>query len=265
MSGRPLPRREFLSCLSAFAGAAGFGVGLLGRPMGVAAAEDAAWEYEGATGPAFWPSLRGNAACGGQRQSPIDLAAARPMQGAELGFSFTPFTADFSHKGHTVQLAPRDEGQGNWLTLGGTRFDFRQLHFHHPSEHALAGWRWPLEMHLVHQAADGNLAVLGIMIRPGRENNGIAALVDALPAREGATRPVAKPVELGRFLPVNAATYFYPGSLTTPPCSEIVSWIVFRDPVEAGIGQIEAIAHAFPMNARPLQPGAGRPVGIDLF
>lgn len=263
MSGRPLQRRYFLGGLSVLAGAAGFGGGLFGR--GAAWAEDAAWEYEGATGPEHWSRLPGAAACGGQRQSPVDLAAARPIQGGELSLSFAPFTADFSHKGHTVQLTPRAEGHGNHLTLGGTRFDFLQLHFHHPSEHALAGWRWPLEMHLVHKAADGNLAVLGIMIRPGRENDGIAALVDALPAKEGASRPVTKPVELGRFVPANAATYFYPGSLTTPPCSEIVSWIVFRDPIEAGIGQIEAIAHAFPMNARPLQPDAGRRIGIDLF
>lgn len=261
MSGRPLQRRDFL-----LAGVAGLGAALLVRPARPAHAEDAGpWEYDGPTGPEHWQGLPGGGACGGQRQSPVDLGAARPMQGADLRLSLTPFAADFAHKGHTVQLSPRGAGVDNHLTLGGTRFDFLQLHFHHPSEHAVAGWRWPLEMHLVHKASDGNLAVLGIMIRPGRENDGIAALVEALPAREGITRPVARPVELGRFLPANAAAFFYPGSLTTPPCSEIVSWVVFRDPIEAGIGQIEAIAHAFPKNARPLQPGAGRRIGVDLF
>lgn len=261
MSGRPFERREFLSCLSVLAG----GAALFGRPVAAGAEEAAGWEYEGATGPEHWATLPGGAACGGRRQSPIDLAASRPMQGAELGLSLQPFAADLTHKGHTVQLAPRGAASGNHLTLGGTRFDFLQLHFHHPSEHAVAGWRWPLEMHLVHKAADGNLAVLGVMVRAGRENGGMAALVAALPARNGATQPVQAPVDLARFLPRNAASFFYPGSLTTPPCSEIVSWIVFRDPIEAGIGQIEAIARAFPMNARPLQSGAGRPVGIDFF
>lgn len=254
-------RRRIPGRASSIAGAILLGGTVLGAVA--AGAEDPAWEYDGAAGAAHWRKLA--PACGGSRQSPIDLAAARPMASAELNLSLAPFAAALAHKGHTVQLSPSAAGHGNYLTLAGTRFDFLQLHFHHPSEHALAGRRWPLEMQLVHKSADGNLAVLGVMIRPGRENDGLAAIVAALPGKAGATQSINGPVELSRLLPANAATFFYPGSLTTPPCSEIVSWIVFRDPIEAGIGQIEAIAHAFPSNARPLQPGSGRPVGVDLF
>lgn len=215
------------------------------------------------------------ASCQGKRQSPIDLGAALPAQLGALQLTYSPFAADIAHLGHTLQVSAQESAQGSaqgsalppaggYLTLDGTRFDFLQFHFHHPSEHALAGKRWPMELHLVHRAADGKLAVLGVMLRPGRENGGLANLLTALPA-SGQKRALAKPVDLAQFLPLSAASYHYPGSLTTPPCSEIVSWIVLRDPIEAGIGQIESLTHAFPMNARPLQPGAGRPIGLDLF
>lgn len=204
------------------------------------------------------------ATCRGERQSPIDLGGALPARGAALSLDLTPFEGEIHHLGHTLEVRPRAGSTGGALTLGSDRYDFVQFHFHHPSEHALAGKRWPMELHIVHRAADGRLAVLGIMLRPGRENDGIAALLKALP-RSGGVQPLPAPVELGRFLPASRAHFSYQGSLTTPPCSEIVQWIVFRDPVEAALGQITALARAFPMNARPLQPGHGRPVGLDLF
>jgi carbonic anhydrase len=211
------------------------------------------------------PESFDDAGCKGQRQSPVDLGAAAPADLGSLQFSYTPFAADLAHLGHTLQVSAQTPAAGGgFLTLNGTRFDFLQFHFHHPSEHALAGKRWPMELHLVHRAADGKLAVLGVMLRPGRENDGLANLLSALP-RDGQKRALARPVNLAQFLPLSGASYHYPGSLTTPPCSEIVSWIVLRDPIEAGIGQIESLAQAFPMNARPLQPSAGRPIGLDLF
>lgn len=228
------------------------------------AEEGAAWSY---ADPGHWPRLA--AACGGTRQSPIDLGASLPGDAATLAFGWSPFDADLTHNGHTLQVSPRSGAKAGGITLGDKFFDFRQFHFHHPSEHALAGNRWPLELHLVHQQAAGaggeaSLAVIGILFRPGRENDALGKLLRTIP-RAGQQRPLPEPVDLTGFLPANAATFFYQGSLTTPPCSEIVSWIVFRDPIEAGIGQIESMKRAFPANARPLQPISGRPVGLDLF
>ncbi|WP_374367015.1 carbonic anhydrase [Dongia sp.] len=248
----------------------GLGTGIPGWPGAAARAEEAAlhtaphWDYTGPKGAENWRHLSPDyAACGGTRQSPIDLGGALPVRDDALELHWIPFAADLTHNGHTLQAAPRDKDAG-YLTLDGKRFDFRQFHFHHPSEHAFAGKRWPLEVHAVHQAADGNLAVIGILFRPGRENDVLANIIGTMP-RHGETRPIPKPIDLSQMLPRNAAAFAYAGSLTTPPCSEIVSWIVFRDPVEAGIGQIESFAREFPMNARPLQPSAGRPVNIDLF
>lgn len=210
------------------------------------------------------PAQASGAACAGQRQSPLDLGAAHPVQGPPLQLDYTPFAANISIGEHSLEIAPAGGSQPNRLQLGAGRFDFVQLHFHHPSEHALEGRRWPMEVHLVHRAADGTLAVLGVMLRPGRQNDGLATLLDALAQDGGAKSPKA-PFDLRAFLPASAAHYSYEGSLTTPPCSEIVSWIVFRDPVEAGIGQIAALAAAFPANARPLQPAGDRRIGLDFF
>ncbi|WP_166644963.1 carbonic anhydrase [Dongia mobilis] len=203
------------------------------------------------------------ATCRGERQSPIDLGGALPARGAALALDYTPFDGELHHRGHTLEVMPRAGSAGGTLVLGNDRYNFVQFHFHHPSEHALAGKRWPMEMHIVHRAADGRLVVLGIMLRPGRENGGIAALLKAMPHSGGALS--LPPMELGQFMPAGRAHFSYEGSLTTPPCSEIVQWIVFRDPIEAAPGQITALARAFPMNARPLQPSHGRPVGLDLF
>jgi carbonic anhydrase len=269
MSARSVNRRVLLGQMSLGLGVAGIGIGLgkglLGWPGGAAQAQEPAhWDYTGPNGAHSWPRLSPDyAACGGARQSPVDLGGAMPLRQEALELHWAAFDGDLAHNGHTLQAAPRQKDAG-YLTLDGKRFDFRQFHFHHPSEHAIAGKRWPLELHAVHQASDGTLAVIGILFRPGRENDVLATILSAMPSH-GQTRPAPKPLDLTQVLPRNAATFSYAGSLTTPPCSEIVSWIVFRDPVEAGIGQIESFAREFPMNARPLQPGTGRPINIDLF
>lgn len=265
MKGRSLSRRQVMRQLSCAAGVVTLGASGLGWALRDALAEEnAPWSY---ADPAQWPHLA--PACGGTRQSPVDLGTAAPAEAEALAFNWSPFAADLAHNGHTLQVAPRAGAAAGSITLGNTRFDFLQFHFHHPSEHAVAGKRWPLEVHLVHKIAEADtaearLAVIGILFRPGRENDVLAGMLKALP-RAGQQKQIADPIDLTGLLPANAATFFYQGSLTTPPCSEVVSWIVFRDPIEAGIGQIERLKQAMPVNARPLQPSAGRSLGLDLF
>jgi len=223
------------------------------------------WSYEGAEGAANWGQLSPEfGACGsGQRQSPIDLAGAGLEEAPDLALAWQPFDASVEHNGHTLQVAPAN-GAESALTLGGKKYAFLQFHFHHPSEHAVAGGRWPLEVHMVHKSEAGDLAVTGILFRPGRESELLGRILTAAPRSKGKAA-VPGSVDMGRFLPASRATYRYAGSLTTPPCSEIVSWIVFRDPVEAAVGQIESFARLFPMNARPLQQGFQRGIALDLF
>jgi carbonic anhydrase len=264
MTDRSVSRRNLLGTMTmgSLAAAAGFGLPW----SGIARAENLPhWAYEGPEGPAHWGQLAPEfgACSSGQRQSPIDLAGAGLDHAPDLSLAWQPFNAMVENNGHTLQVSPADRTDSA-LTLGGKKYAFLQFHFHHPSEHAVGGGRWPLEVHMVHKSDAGDLAVTGILFRPGRENDALGRVLAQAPASKGkATIPQA--VDMTRFLPSSRATYRYAGSLTTPPCSEIVSWLVFRDPIEAAVGQIESFARIFPMNARPLQQGFQRGIALDLF
>jgi carbonic anhydrase len=255
MAVLPVSRRFVVQALAA-------GAALLGA-KGALAETAPHWTYEGGEGPEHWGGLSPDyAACGaGRRQSPIDLAPGHLAQSSELAVHWRDFPFVIEHNGHTIQVSGENK---NYLTLDGKTFAFAQFHFHHPSEHALRGDRWPLEIHFVHKGEKGDLAVLGVFVRPGRENGALTAIVDRMPSSKGKNTGNGT-LDMTRLLPGTDITYRYEGSLTTPPCSEVVHWIVFRDPIEAGIGQIESLASLLPMNARPLQPLSGRQVEFDLF
>lgn len=268
MTDRTLTRRRILQRLGLGMAAASSSLWLQGAGRIASASGKAhGWTYQGEGGPAHWGQLAPDyQACSrGKRQSPVDLAPAHLGSSPDVVLDWHPFRAKVTNNGHTIQLDPESGAVPAALTRGDRRFDFLQLHFHHPSEHALAGKRWPLEAHFVHKAASGGgLAVLGVMIRPGRANDLLGRILARAPAKAG-TAALDGAIDLGEMMPNAAATYQYAGSLTTPPCSEIVDWVVFRDPIEAGIGQIESFARLFPMNARPLQPLGSRDVTIDFF
>jgi carbonic anhydrase len=272
MTGQIFTRRRMLQTLSV---AAAGGVGLLDAPwrqgggnLAQAAGTAAHWSYEGDEGPRHWGQLSPDykACSSGTRQSPIDLSAAHIVPGSALALSWQPMAATVANNGHTIQVAPQDAKYADsFLELDGKRYTFAQFHFHHPSEHALAGKRWPLEVHFVHKATSGSdLTVIGVLFRPGRANAALGQVLTHMP-RKQETVTLNAAIDMTQLLPNAAATYRYLGSLTTPPCSEIVNWVVFRDPIEAGIGQIDQFANLFPMNARPVQPLLNRSVDIDLF
>jgi len=211
------------------------------------------WAYEGASGPSAWGNLAAeNRACStGQQQSPIDLTRDIAGRADEHRLAWTPVTGGkVVNNGHTIQL--NADGAGG-IFIGGTRYEFRQVHFHHPSEHTIDGRSFPLEAHLVHEAADGRLAVIGALFEEGAANPALDPIWATAPIREGAAA-VAFPVELGKMIPQHAPAYRYQGSLTTPPCSETVTWTVLARPLTASRGQLQSFASVFPNNARPVQP-----------
>jgi carbonic anhydrase len=215
------------------------------------------WTYAGAAGPEAWGRLSAEfAACQtGSQQSPIDLADAVPAVTRTADVSWGKLSgAKIVHNGHTLQVSA--EGAGH-LMLEGVRYDLLQFHFHHQSEHTLDGRSWPLEVHFVHKAADGRLAVVGILFEPGKEHPGLTPLWWAAPATKGEA-PVGPEIDLASFLPAEGAAFRYEGSLTTPPCSEVVRWTVMQTPIEASTAQLAVFAKLFPNNARPVQPLARR-------
>ncbi|MDX1351905.1 MAG: carbonic anhydrase family protein, partial [Thiomicrorhabdus sp.] len=155
------------------------------------------------------------------------------------------------NNGHTLQV---NYPLGSYIKLNEHRYELLQFHFHTPSEHQKDGFNYPMEMHLVHKDGEGNLAVMGVIFQEGEENPQIQTLLNNLPKeigkeelRRGAgVNPVM-------FIPGNTEFYKYSGSLTTPPCTEGVYWMVFKHPIEASIEQIQQLNEVMGDNARPVQ------------
>ena len=216
------------------------------------------WEYEGATGPQAWGELEpASAVCKqGGAQSPIDLAEGLrvpALPGLKLSYGATKVKV--TNNGHTFQV---NVDKGSTLTIDGKKFDLLQFHFHTPSEHTIDGRSFPLELHLVHQAADKNLAVIGVMMAEGAPNMLLTKFWERLPRNAGEV-DTGQTIELKELLPRNIDDYFtYSGSLTTPPCTESVRWIVLRRGVEVSKAQVATFRSVFPMNARPTQPVGAR-------
>jgi carbonic anhydrase len=236
------------------------------------AAADPAWHYEGAEGPAEWGALSPKfAACGeGRSQSPIDFvkpapgtATRKPTQfpPAELRVAHQAHAADVLNNGHTIQV---NYAGGDTLTIGDDKYELAQYHFHNRSEHTVTGTHFPMEMHLVHQAADGRLAVIGVFIEEGAHNAAFDPVWTNLPGHAGVkTHYAAVKVDVDTLLPSTHTSYRYDGSLTTPPCSEGVKWIVMTTPIQLSAQQIAAFTSLIHDNNRPLQPLNGRRVATD--
>lgn len=215
------------------------------------AAEDREWSYEGPKGPEHWSEIESEfAACGsGREQSPIDLQRTHAAEPEEIEISWQAFGPEVVNNGHTIQAnAPA----GSYTTFDGKRYDLLQLHFHHKSEHTLDGKQLPMEAHFVHKSAQGDLLVLGVFLVPGQANGTLRTILDNAPQSKG-TRKVEAAIDLETLVPDDSAIFRYAGSLTTPPCSEIVSWVVYDRPVEVSPVQIEAFAELYPNNFRPTQ------------
>ena len=213
------------------------------------------WSYEGETGPENWGSLSEEfRLCdSGEAQSPIDLVAAKPVELVEIDFHYGESATQIFHDGHTIQVIV---DEGSTIVYNGITYDLLHFHFHHPAEHTINGQALSMEAHFVHQDRNSeNLAVVGILFREEtEENERWAAVFDELPAEEGESLAKGTPLALTDFLPEKRAYYTYQGSLTTPPCSEIVRWLIFEAVVELSISQIEAFAQIFSHNARPVVP-----------
>ena len=139
-------------------------------------------------------------------------------------------TADtIVNNGHTIQL---NFAEGSTLKLGDTTYKLLQVHFHRPSEHLIGGKSFPMEAHFVHRADSGGLAVVGVMFSEGKPNATFGKIVATMPAKEGPAVKADAAINPNGLLPAKLGYYRYPGSLTTPPCSEVVEWLVLTDPIQ---------------------------------
>ncbi len=220
------------------------------------------WSYGGADGPDRWAALSNAfATCGsGREQSPIDLSRAGDRDLANPQTAYQAGNASIVDDGHTVEV---DLDGGSGLTLDGVAYRLVQLHFHSPSEHTINGHSFAVEMHLVHRGDSGAVAVVGVFIAGGNQHPGLVPVLAALPSKEGKEVRLREPFDPTTLLPDDRRAYRYSGSLTTPPCTEGVSWVVMATPIQASGQQIAALARALEGNNRPPQALGDRAVVLD--
>ena len=231
-----------------------------GKVGGTAAAAHPAqanWSYQGPAGPQTWGGLQPEfSLCGsGQRQSPIDIRGGLAVDLDPVKFNYQPSPFGVIDNGYTVQanVAP-----GNAIEVGGKRFELVQFHFHRPSEERIDGRQFEMSLHLVHKDEQGRLAVVAVLMDKGPAQPAVQKVWNNLPLERGEELAARVPLDLAELLPTDRRYYTYMGSLTTPPCSEGVQWVVMREPVTLSGEQIDLFARIYPMNARPLQQAAGR-------
>lgn len=216
------------------------------------------WAYEGDGAPANWAKLdEKNALCAsGKRQSPIDIGDSIKVDLEGIRFDYKPTLFRIEDNGHTIQVTP---AEGNTIKVMGRTYELKQLHFHRPSEEKVGGKRFDMVVHLVHKDDDGNLAVVAVLLEKGEQEQAlIQTLWNNMPLEVGQSLSPSTPIDLNKLLPADRAYYTYMGSLTTPPCSEGVLWMVFKQPVAVTPEQVSVFSRLYRNNARPIQPGFGR-------
>lgn len=219
---------------------------------------DAEWTYEGKAGANQWGKLSADyAKCGsGERQSPIDIRDTISADLPPIRFSYTAVPLSIVDNGHTIQVNVPDAGS---ITLDGEEYELLQFHFHKPSEEKVNGKNYDMVAHLVHKSRTGKLAVVAILLQAGAENKLIRTLWNNLPLEQDA--PVNKAdvnIDPTLLLPTSRSYFAYAGSLTTPPCSEGVLWLVLKVATPISSEQISSFGKIYKNNARPIQPSHGR-------
>lgn len=222
-------------------------------PQGEEHSAHPSWGYEPHNGPELWGTLdAGFSLCStGEEQSPINLTAGQTADLAPVEFDYRPTRIAVENNGHTIQVNP---DPGNGVVISGVRSDLLQFHFHHASEHTVDGIQLPLEMHFVHRHDSGSLTVVGILFQEGPANEALAPVWKRLPAEPAASQVVPGELDLASLLPAVRTTWRYPGSLTTPPCTEGVNWVVMTESLTMSNAQIAAFGAIHPRNFRPVQP-----------
>jgi carbonic anhydrase len=218
------------------------------------------WTYSGEHGPEHWGDLSPEfATCAkGKEQSPINITKPHAAALPPLLFAYHSSPLKIIDNGHSIQI---NYAPGSILTVDGKTYELAQFHFHHPGEEEINGRHYAMVAHLVHKNSEGKLAVVAVLIKKGSPNRLVNTLWDNLPPEKGKELDKDEvEVHVTDLLPANHRYYTFPGSLTTPPCSEGVTWYVLAKPMSLSKAQIDKFASIYPLNARPIQPLQDRKV-----
>lgn len=216
------------------------------------------WSYEGKAGPENWGELSSEfATCkSGKFQSPVDIRHTIEAKLPPLQLNFHHAAEGIVNNGHSIQINVDGEDE---FTLDNELFTLRQYHFHTPSENLIDGKSYPLEAHFVHTNQQGELAVIAVMFTVGKENTALDPVIDSIPVAKNLVQPVDKRFDLAPLFPADRHYYRFSGSLTTPPCTEGLRWLVMKKAVTLSEAQLRQFQHALEhSNNRPVQPRHGR-------
>ena len=234
--------------------------------LGFVQAQHSEWGYQGAGSPEHWGEIEGAGKCGqSQKQSPINIVTQKVKAGASMNalkFNYNlGDVKDIVDNGHSLQF---DFKEGSYITYEGKKYNLYQFHAHEESEHTIDGIRYPLELHFVHIAEDkSSVLVIGVMVKDGEENSYFEKLKVFKTLAKNGKEETDIAFNPEQMYPKNKNFYTYQGSLTTPPCSDNVTWVVFKDPITMSESEIEDIEKHLPKsNNRPVQPLNGRTVSV---
>lgn len=212
------------------------------------------WSYVGETGADKWGSLdKSFETCAlGQRQSPIDIRNTVLADLPPIKFAYKPVPLSIVDNGHSIKVDTPGAGE---IMVDGESYELQQFHFHKPSEEKIRGRVYDMVAHLVHQSKTGKLAVVAVLFEAGKEQPLIRTLWTHLPLERDkpVTRPEVK-IDLMQLLPARRNYFTFLGSLTTPPCSEGVLWLVLKSPVAMSKDQLAGFGTIYKNNVRPVQP-----------
>lgn len=221
------------------------------------------WSYDGAKGPDHWGALDPEyATCSaGHEQSPIDIATTTREALPAIHFDYKSGPVRLINNGYTAVRVNYPRGNGNVLIVGDTRYELTQFHFHHPSEEYVHGKPYAMAAHFMHASSDGKVVGVAVLLKAGRANATVQRLWEHMPPAAGAEHEIAGlNIDPAALLPRDFGYFTYAGSQTAPPCTEGVTWIVLKTPVEVSAAQIEAFAKLYPHDVRSIQPLNGRVV-----
>ena len=218
---------------------------------------DLDWSYEGEGSPANWGKLKGEfATCAtGRRQSPIDIREGIRVDLEPIQFDYKRTQFRVVDNGHTIQV---NVGEGSTISILNRIYQLRQFHFHRPAEERINGKAFDMVIHLEHRDDQGKIAMVAVLLEKGAENPLIQTLWNNMPLEVNQDVIPSIAIDLNGLLPENRGYYTYMGSMTTPPCTEDVLWMVFKQPLPVSAEQVGIFSRLYKNNARPIQPANSR-------
>lgn len=208
------------------------------------------WSYSGETSPEHWVEVEKNSDCDGKNQSPIniinkDADSVKTKGDLKIQYAPTTLLSEVENNGHSVQF---DFEAGDSINYKNETYHLKQIHFHEPAEHKINGVIYPIEMHLVHVSKTGSITVLGLLGEEGEESQLFEFFESFLPLKNGANKEIHQKIDLSSLFLEDKHYYSYDGSLTTPPCSEGVNWIVFKEPIILSVEEVLKLRNNMPIN-----------------